>query len=71
MDKSVFFQSCSWVFLLVIVENKQLNKSQEVEDMITKFDIEKSFMENSFELCRMNMYAILIQQGCVDAMKGE
>jgi len=39
--------------------------------MTTKFDTEKFFGVNNFGLWRIKMETILIQQGCVDAIKGE
>ena len=37
----------------------------------TKYDIEKFSRENDFGLWRIRMEAILIQHGCVEALKGE
>nr|KYP76594.1 Retrovirus-related Pol polyprotein from transposon TNT 1-94 [Cajanus cajan] len=37
----------------------------------TKYDIEKFSGENDFGLWRIKMEAIFIQQGCVEAIKGE
>ena len=39
--------------------------------MVTKFDIEKFTGANDFELWKIKMEAILIQQGCLEALEGE
>ena len=37
----------------------------------TKYDIDKFSRENDFDLWKIKMEAILIQQGCAEAIKGE
>lgn len=39
--------------------------------MGTKYDIEKFFGNNDFELWRIKMQVILVQQGCTKVLKGE
>ena len=42
-----------------------------IQEMTTKFDIEKFFGSNDFGLWKIKMEAILIQQGCDEALEGE
>lgn len=42
-----------------------------IQEMTTKFDIEKFTGSNDFGLWKIKMEAILIQQGCDEALKGE
>ena len=48
-----------------------MGTSRSIKMGTTKYDIEKFSGENDFGLWRIKMEAILIQHGCVEALKEE
>ena len=55
--------------VLYVGSNAKVNKI--IQEMATKFNIEKFSGSNDFGLWKIKMEAILIQQGCDEALKGE
>lgn len=62
----------SLVYTLLLALNSQQIGAVSMEEMpSTKYEIEKFTGVNDFGLWRLKMKALLVQQGCLEALKGE